>query len=286
MRSLALGRRRRLALEDGNTLVRHIILLLMAAVMILPILWAFSTAIKPQSEIYAYPPRLLTSRVAWENFTKAWKSAPFGRYAFNSVFVTLTIVACQLINASLAAYAFSWLSFKGRDTLFLFFLVAMMIPTQVLIVPTFMIFKTFGWIDTYWSLIVPFAANAFGTFLLRQSFLSVPKDLVDAARIDGCGHLGIIRSVMLPSSKSALISFSLLTFTWRWNDYFWPLIMTNSTKMRTLPVGIVFLRTSEGSIEWNVVMAGAVMVMLPVILLFIFLQRYFVEGVMSSGIKG
>jgi len=265
---------------------RHLILVAMTLVMILPILWAFSTAIKPQKEIYAYPPTIVPSRIAWENFGKAWRSAPFGRYAFNSVFVTLTILACQLVNAAFAAYAFSWLSFRGRDTLFLFFLVAMMIPTQVLIVPTFFIFKVFGWIDTYWALIIPFVSNAFGIFLIRQSFLSVPRDLVDAARIDGCGHLGIIRNIMVPSAKASFISFSLLTFTWRWNDYFWPLIMTNSTKMRTLPVGLVFLRTSEGSIEWNVVMAGAVLVMLPVILLFVFMQKYFVEGVMSSGIKG
>lgn len=258
----------------------------MTLVMILPILWAFSTALKPQKEIYSYPPTIVPSRIAWGNFQKAWESAPFGRYAFNSVFVTVTILVCQLVNAAFSAYAFSWLNFKGRDTLFLFFLVAMMIPTQVLIVPTFFIFKTLGWIDTYWALIVPFVSNAFGIFLIRQSFLSIPRDLVDAGKIDGCGHLGIIRNIMVPSSKASFISFALLTFTWRWNDYFWPLIMTNSTKMRTLPVGIVFLRTSEGSIEWNVVMAGAVLVMLPVILLFIFLQKYFVEGVMSSGIKG
>lgn len=273
--------------ERGARLaLRQAIMIFMALAMILPILWAFSTAIKPQKEIYAYPPTIVPSRIAWENFQKAWHSAPFGRYAFNSVFVTLTILACQLLNAAFAAYAFSWLNFKGRDTLFLFFLVAMMIPTQVLVVPTFLIFKTLGWIDTYWALIVPFVSNAFGIFLIRQSFLSIPRDLVDAARIDGCGHLGIIKNIMVPSSRAAFISFSLLTFTWRWNDYFWPLIMTNSTKMRTLPVGIVFLRTSEGSIEWNVVMAGAVLVMVPVILLFIFLQKYFVEGVMSSGIKG
>jgi len=191
-----------------------------------------------------------------------------------------------LVNAAFASYAFSWLQFKGRDGLFLFFLAAMMIPTQVLIVPSFLIFKTFGWIDTYWALIIPFVSNAFGIFLIRQSFLSIPRDLVDAAKIDGCGHLRIIGNIMVPSSKASFISFALLTFTWRWNDYFWPLIMTNSTKMRTLPVGLVFLRTSEGSIEWNVVMAAAVMVMLPVILLFVTLQRYFVQGVMSSGIKG
>ncbi len=279
-------RSRRRGNQAAASAVRHAFLLAVTLIILLPILWAFSTAIKPQKEIYAYPPTLVPSRVAWDNFSKAWQSAPFARYALNSVFVTAAILVCQLVNAAFAAYAFSWLQFRGKDTLFLFFLFAMMVPTQVLIVPTFLIFKTFGWIDTYWALIVPFVSNAFGIFLVRQSFLSVPRDLLDAAKIDGCGHLGIIRNIMVPSSRAAFISFSLLTFTWRWNDYFWPLIMTNSTRMRTLPVGLVFLRTSEGSIEWNVVMAGAVLVMLPVIILFILLQNYFAEGVMSSGIKG
>lgn len=270
----------------GSVLGREAFLLLVALAMLLPILWAFSTALKPQAEIYAYPPRILPGKLMLENFSKAWESAPFARYALNSVGVTLVILVSQLANAALAAYAFSWLSFRGRDGLFLLFLAAMMIPTQVLIVPSFLIFKTLGWIDTYWALTVPFLANAFGIFLVRQAFLSVPRDLVDAARIDGCGHLRIIANIMIPSSRASFISFALLTFTWRWNDYFWPLIMTNSTRMRTLPVGLVFLRTSEGSIEWNVVMAGAVIVMLPVLLLFLALQRYFVEGVMSSGLKG
>ncbi len=264
----------------------HLVLVGIVAATIMPVLWAFSTAIKPLKEIYLYPPALLPSRVVLENFAKAWTGAPFGRYAVNSVFVTVTIMTGQMINAAFAAYAFSRLVFRGRDVLFILFLATMMVPTQVLAIPSFLIFKAFGWIDTYMALIVPFLANAFGIFLIRQCFLSVPAELVDAAKVDGAGHLRIIFGVLVPLSRPAFLSFALLTFTWRWNDYFWPLVMTNSTLMRTLPVGLVFLRTSEGSIEWNVVMAAAVFVMAPVIILFILLQRYFVEGATSSGIKG
>jgi len=253
---------------------------------VMPVLWAFSTAVKPLREVYIYPPALLPGRLELENFVKAWTGAPFPRYAMNSVLVTAIIIAGQMVNASLSAYAFSRLEFKGRDLIFTLFLGTMMIPTQVLAIPSFLIFKVFDWLNTYMALTVPFLSNAFGIFLVRQSFLSVPKDLVDAAKVDGAGHLRIIWNVLIPVSRPAFLSFALLTFTWRWNDYFWPLIMTNSTDMRTLPVGLVFLRTSEGSIEWNVVMAASMFVMAPIIVLFIFLQKYFVEGVMSSGVKG
>ncbi len=253
---------------------------------VMPVLWAFSTAVKPLREVYIYPPALLPGRLELENFVKAWTGAPFPRYAMNSVLVTAIIIAGQMVNASLSAYAFSRLEFKGRDLIFTLFLGTMMIPTQVLAIPSFLIFKVFDWLNTYMALTVPFLSNAFGIFLVRQSFLSVPKDLVDAAKVDGAGHLRIIWDVLIPVSRPAFLSFALLTFTWRWNDYFWPLIMTNSTDMRTLPVGLVFLRTSEGSIEWNVVMAASMFVMAPIIVLFIFLQKYFVEGVMSSGVKG
>ncbi len=269
---------------DG--LLQHGVLILALAIALVPVIWTFSTAIKPLQEVYAYPPIWIPSRFMWENFVKAWNDAPFGRYAINSIVVTGVIMICQLVFAAFAGYVFSRLHFPGRDLLFLAFLATMMVPTQVLVVPTFLIFKELGWIDTYMGLTVPFLASAFGTFLIRQSFLGVPEDLLDAARIDGAGHLRLIWNVLVPVSIPAFVSFALLTFTWRWNDYFWPLIMTNSTEMRTLPVGLVYLRTAEGSIEWNVVMAAAVFVIMPVLLLFLIMQRYFVQGVMSSGVKG
>jgi sn-glycerol 3-phosphate transport system permease protein len=253
---------------------------------VIPIVWTFSTSLKPLDEVYAFPPNWLPRHPQWVNYAKAWVAAPFARYALNSVLVTLTIIALQTVLASLSAYAFSKLRFPGRDAFFLLFLATMMVPAQVIVVPVFIMLSKASMLNSYNALILPFAASAFGTFLLRQSFLEIPDDLVDAARIDGAGDISIIRNIMIPMSKPSYLSFILLTFTWRWNDYFWPLIMTSSPEMRTLPVGLVFLRTSEGSIEWNVVMAASVFVILPVLLLFLFFQRYFVEGVMSSGLKG
>jgi ABC-type glycerol-3-phosphate transport system permease component len=253
---------------------------------VIPVAWTLSTSLKPLDEIYAYPPNWIPRHAQWSNYVKAWTAAPFARYSINSIVVTVSIIALQTSLASLSAYAFSKFRFPGRDLLFFLFLATMMVPTQVVVVPTFIMLSKAGMLNHYGALILPFAASAFGTFLLRQSFLEVHNDLVDAARIDGAGDLSIIRNVMVPMSKPAYVSFILLTFTWRWNDYFWPLIMTSSPEMRTLPVGLVFLRTSEGSIEWNVVMAASVFVILPIIILFLLFQRYFVEGIMSSGVKG
>lgn len=278
------------ALPRARTLVSlaalELALVAVFVLAVIPIIWTFSTSLKPLDEVYAFPPNWLPRHPQWVNYAKAWVAAPFARYALNSVLVTLTIIALQTVLASLSAYAFSKLRFSGRDAFFLLFLATMMVPAQVIVVPVFIMLSKASMLNSYSALILPFAASAFGTFLLRQSFLEIPDDLVDAARIDGAGDISIIRNIMIPMSKPSYLSFILLTFTWRWNDYFWPLIMTSSPEMRTLPVGLVFLRTSEGSIEWNVVMAASVFVILPVLLLFLFFQRYFVEGVMSSGLKG
>ena len=264
----------------------HAALALAFVLAIIPVAWTFSTSLKPLEEVYAYPPNWVPRHPQWGNYARAWAAAPFARYAINSSAVTVAIIALQTGLASLAAYAFSKLRFRGREALFLLFLATMMVPTQVVVVPVFIMLSKASLLDSYEALVLPFAASAFGTFLLRQSFLEIPDDLVDAARIDGAGDLSVIRNVMMPMSRPAYVSFVLLSFTWRWNDYFWPLIMTSSPEMRTLPVGLVFLRTSEGSIEWNVVMAASVFVILPIILLFLLFQRYFVEGIMSSGLKG
>ncbi len=283
--SSAVGAQRRARKIISGTAL-EVVLAAVFVLSVIPVLWTFSTSLKPLDEIYAYPPNWIPHHAQWSNYAKAWAAAPFARYALNSIAVTVSIIILQTSLASLSAYAFSKLQFKGRDLLFFLFLATMMVPTQVIVVPVFIMLSKAGMLNSYAALILPFAASAFGTFLLRQSFLEIPNDLVDAARIDGAGDMSIIRNVMLPMSKPSYVSFILLTFTWRWNDYFWPLIMTSSPEMRTLPVGLVFLRTSEGSIEWNVVMAASVFVILPIILLFLFFQRYFVEGIMSSGLKG
>jgi len=264
----------------------HAILLGAVVIIGAPVAWTLSTALKPLEEVYAFPPNWIPHDVQLQNFAIAWGRAPFDRFFFNSTLVAFVVLASQLITGSLAAYVFSQLSFPGRDAIFLAFLATMMVPMQVTVVPAFLILKTLGWIDSYQALTVPFFASAFGTFLIRQSFLSIPRDLVEAARIDGASHLRILWAVLIPLARPALVTFALLSFVWRWNDYFWPLIMTNSTTMRTLPVGLVLLRTTEGSIQWNVVMAATVMVIAPIMVLFAIAQRQFVQGIAQSGLKG
>jgi multiple sugar transport system permease protein len=247
---------RRKALRALGAAALHAFLAALFVLSVIPVAWTFSTSLKPLEEVYAYPPNWIPRSLQWSNYAKAWAAAPFARYAINSVAVTASIIVLQAGLASLSAYAFAKLRFPGRDALFLLFLATIMVPTQVVVVPVFIMLSKAGMLDHYGALILPFAASAFGTFLLRQSFLEVPDDLVDAARIDGAGNASIIKNVMIPMSKPTYASFILLSFT------------------------------SEGSIEWNVVMAASVFVILPIILLFLFFQRYFVEGVMSSGLKG
>lgn len=273
-------------LAVGQSVAVHVVMIATVILVVLPMAWMLSTSLKPSEEVYAFPPNWIPRQFRPENFVAAWRSFPVARYALNSTIVVLVVVTSQLITGALAAYVFSQLRFPGRDAIFVAYLATMMVPGQVTVVPVFIVLKTLRWIDTYVGLTAPFLASAFGIFLIRQSFLSIPIDLIDAARIDGAGHLRILQRVLLPLSKAALVTFTLLSFTWRWNDYFWPLIVTNSTLMRTLPVGIVLLRATEGSMEWNVVMAGTVMVIAPVMLVFLFAQRQFVQGIAQTGLKG
>ena len=266
-----------------------IILLIFASILVLlPFLWMLSTSLQPDLQsVYQIPPKWIPEPPTWQNFITAWNSAPFDIYLKNSIIVALSATLLQLINAGLSAYAFSWLNFPGRDIIFLFFLAVLMIPGQVTIVPNYIVMSRLNWINTYWALIIPVSVTAFGTFLIRQAFLSVPKDLIDAAVIDGASHLQILWRILVPLNKPTLLTFALLSFNWRWNNYFWVLIMTNSTDMRTLPVGLVQMRMGpEQGSQWQIIMAGTVLVLTPIMLLFAFFQRYFVEGVTRSGLKG
>lgn len=277
--------RRGRAIEEWSA---FILLTLASAVVALPFLWMISTSLKPDVRaVYVFPPQWIPSPVTWENYLIAWRAAPFERYLVNSVFVATTVTLLQVLNGCLAAYVFARIAFPGRDLIFLLFLAVLMIPGQVTVVPIYIMMSQLGWLNSYWALIVPFAATAFGTFLLRQSFLSVPAELADAAIIDGANHPQILRHVMLPLSKPMLITFGLLSFNWRWNDYFWVLIMTSSDTMRTLPVGIVAMRAGEdGGSKWHILMAATVIVIFPILTLFVIAQRYFVEGIARTGLKG
>ncbi len=285
VRSRRLGHKARQRLLQTGSFV---LLLIMSLIIALPFLWMISTSLKPDVKaVLRLPPQWLPNPVTLSNYVTAWYAGRFSRYTFNSVVVSVTSVVLQVINGCLCAYVFARMRLPFKNVLFLLFLAVMMIPSQVTVVPIYIILARLNWLDTYKALIIPFAATAFGTFLIRQSFMAIPQDLVDAAIMDGATHLQILRHVLIPLSRPAIVTYSLLSFNWRWNSYFWVLIMTNSNEMRTLPVGIVFLREgAEGGSNWHILMAATVLVLLPVLALFVAAQRYFVEGVAHTGLKG
>ncbi len=253
--------------------------------MLLPFLWMISTSLKPANEVMMLPPKWIPSEILWENYREAWNIAPFGRYLLNSIIVTVLSTVGELITTILAAYAFSRIQFYGRDILFSFLLGTMMVPGEVLLIPNFVTLSNLGWIDHYEALIIPWIASIFAIFLLRQYFLSIPKELTYAAKIDGCSDFRFLWSIMVPLAKPALITIALLKAIGSWNAFLWPLIVTNSKDMRTLPVGLTSFSTEAGTI-YELLMAGSTMIILPMIILYLFLQKYIIEGISRSGIKG
>lgn len=270
-----------------NTLIVAILSVL-SIIMALPFVWMFITSFKAYDEVFIYPPQFIPATFFWSNFVDVLKSAPFLTYFRNSVSMTLMITVFQLISSILAAYAFARMNFKGRQTIFLIVLATMMVPIQVTFIPNFLIVKQLGFFNTYWALVVPFCASAFAIFMLRQAFLQVPKELEEAATLDGCTHLQIIRHVMIPLSASPILTFVLLSFIWHYNDFFWPLIATNSEELRTLQVGLSSMISQEGGskgTQWNLVMAASSLIILPLIVVFILVQKHIVQGIATTGLK-
>ncbi len=269
-----------------ESLAVHLVVISLAALFFLPFLWMLGTSVKPDNDIFLFPPKWIPSAWQFGNFAAAWAKAPFSRFYVNSVVVTASIVLIQLTTAALAGYAFARLRFPGKAVLFLAYLSIMMIPSQVTLIPNFITLKRLGMLNTYWALILPFAATGFGTFLIRQHFLSIPQELFDAAVVDGAGHLRMLWEICLPVSKPAFATFGLLAMMWHWNDFFWPLIVTSSIEMRTLPLGLVVFTNSEQGTSWNLLMAAGIFTALPIVALFLVAQRYFVQGIVRVGIKG
>ncbi|WP_026174432.1 carbohydrate ABC transporter permease [Effusibacillus pohliae] len=265
--------------------LHYLILVLTALVIAFPILFALLTSLMTPEDTTAYPPRLIPSSIHLANYVEALRTAPLGRFIFNSLVVSTLIVTGQLITSSLSAYAFSFLRFPGRQVIFYIFLSTMMIPWEVTLIPNYLTMKYLGWLSTYQGLAAPFLASAFGTFLLRQFYLQIPKELYEAATIDGCGHWRFFLKVVLPLSRPVLGTLGVYAFLQSWNMYLWPLLITNKTSMRTVQVGISMLQFEE-ALSWNLVMAGVVMVLLPTILLLIIGQRQLIRGLMAGAVKG
>ena len=269
----------------------HLLLLVGAIAMLMPFAWMVSTSLKAQNEVFAYPPQWIPSQFLWSNYAQAWAAAPFGRYFINSAIVAMAVTFLDLVTSSLAAFAFGRMQFPFRNALFTLYLASMMIPHQMTIIPAFLLLKNFGDIspalglDSYFALIAPFAASAFGVFMLRQSFMQIPNELEDAAVLDGCGRLGFLVRMVLPLSRPALATLALFAFQGNWNSYLWPLIVTNSDTMRTVQIGLRYFVGQEGSSQWGLLMAAAVFVSLPVVVLYLFVQRQFTQGIASTGLK-
>jgi ABC-type glycerol-3-phosphate transport system permease component len=271
--------------QNRRRIFLYVFLVLGSAVALFPIYWMVLTSLKPANEIFIYPPTFFPSRLAFENYVEAWNTAPFGRYFINSIVVTGLTTVSHIAIACLSAYAFVCMRFPGRDVLFMAFLGTMMIPSVVTLVPTFVLIKKLNWINTYRGLIIPHMVSVFGIFLLRQFFLTVPKDYEDAARIDGCGRLGILWRMYIPLAKPAIAALAIFSFYHVWNEFFWPLVITSIDEMRTLPIGLRYFIDTEGGSDWELVMAGGTMVVGPVLLAFFLLQRQFVRGITMTGLK-
>ena len=262
----------------------HLVLLAAGLVMVVPFIWMVSTALKGNSEIYIYPPTWLPEQIHLENFSRAWRFAPFGRFYVNSIFVAVTITLSQVVTSALAGYVFARVRFPGRDVIFYMYVATLIVPTQVTMLPLFLMMNELKWINTYEGLIMPFLANAFVVFFLRQFFSTIPQELEDAAKIDGCSRTRFILQVLLPLSRPALASIGLFTFLGQWNSYIWPLIITNSTRMRTLPIGLRYFVEESGA-QYNYMMAAALITVAPVVLLFFLAQRQFIESIARTGVK-
>jgi multiple sugar transport system permease protein len=263
----------------------YLVVTLLALAVMVPFIWMLVTSLKGQTEVFAYPPTWIPQQPQWQNYLDVWKQAPFGRYFLNSTIVALSVTLGQLVACILAAFAFARMNFKGKNAMFLVFLSTTMISSQVTLVPSYLIMRSLDWIDHYQALIVPFLANAFGVFMIRQSFRTIPRELEEAAKLDGCGRFRFLVQILLPLCKPILASQALFAFMGNWNSYLWPLIVTNRDSMRTLQIGLRYFVSGEGGTQWGVYMAAAVVVSLPVILVYFLVQKTFVESMASTGLK-
>jgi multiple sugar transport system permease protein len=268
---------------------QYAILIVLALIMLVPFVWTVSTSFKQQSGLMTTTPEFIPEPASLDAYRTLSDRMDIPRLIFNSFFVTIVGTVGQVIFAAMAAYAFSRMVWRGRETVFLLYLATLMIPVQVIIIPQFILIRHFGWVNTYQGLIVPSLFNAFGVFLLRQSFLTLPRDLEEAAFIDGASRFTVFWRVVLPLSKPALATLTVFNFMALWNAYLWPLFVARQEDVMTLPVALANLAGSsryQGSVEWNVVMAGAVITILPILIVYLFAQKWFVRGVTFSGIKG
>lgn len=259
--------------------------IMVGLIIIAPLLYALSLSLMSVGEISQYPPKLIPSKITFDNFKEALNQVPLFKFILNSFIVSIAVTVGQVITASLASYAFAFYDFKFKNLLFLMVLSTMMIPAETTIISNFLTVSSWSWNDSLKVLIVPFLTSAMGIFLIRQFYLTIPKELKEASRIDGCSNLGFLFRILLPISKPAIASLSIYTFINTWNQYLWPLLTINNNSNRTVQIGISMLQYAEGS-NYGVVMAGAILILIPSILIFILGQKQLVKGMTAGAVKG
>lgn len=286
-----------------NRVLSYAGLVLLVVAIGAPLFWMATAAFKDNPEIYTFPPIWWPEQLrwtswsdfkdAWVNFREAWNNAPFERWYLNSLIITISGMALELVNATLSAYALAFLRFPRKNIIFALVLAGLMIPAQVTILPNYVLIgyyfdKWFGmnWINTYQGIVIPGASVAYGTFLMRQAFLGLPREVMDAAKVDGCGHLRLLWDIVIPMSRPVLITFALISMVAKWNDFLWPLIVINEEKMKPITVGIAAFFNNEGNTNWGVVMAGTVYVIAPLIAVYVFAQRFIIDGITAGATKG
>jgi multiple sugar transport system permease protein len=275
----------RQAQRASGYIALYAVLIVLSVVMLVPFVYAVLGSLKPEPEVFAVPIRWLPSQPQWQNYVLPFQKT-VGRYFLNSVIVSGAQTLAPLVLCSMAGYSLAKFRYPGRNLAFLFILSTIMLPIQVTLVPTFLIIKDLGWVNSYAGLIVPGLATTFGTFLMRQFFMSVPSEYIDAARIDGAGELRIYWQIMLPMCRPALSALAVFSFTNSWNSFLWPLVVVNQDEMRTIPLGIVFYIGEQRAPEYGQLLAVAVLASLPVLALFLAMQREFIRGAAISGLKG
>jgi ABC-type glycerol-3-phosphate transport system permease component len=279
----ARSRRQRLrSLQHG---IVHVMLICGAILMLIPLAWMVSTSLKPAGDVYLFPPKWIPDPIQFQNYVEAVSTIPFLRYFANTAFITIMVIIGKTLSVTLVAFAFARLQWWGRDVLFLIMLSALMLPPHITLIPQFVLFKQLGWIDTFLPLIVPeFFGGPFLTFLTRQFFLTIPRELDDAARIDGCSSFGVYWRIILPLSKPVIIAVIILVFNNTWNEFLHALIYLQNQVNFTLSLGLRMFQ-GEASTSWHLLMAASLLSMLPVLLLFFIAQRYFIQGIVFTGVK-
>jgi ABC-type glycerol-3-phosphate transport system permease component len=277
---IALGQRRVNLLGVAG----YVLLLACTAVMLVPLFWMLSTSLKQLSDVFTLPVVWWPADPQWDNFVQAWNQYPFARYFLNSAFTGAAITAINVLCSGFAGFALAKFDFFGKQAVFLAILATLMLPIEVLMVPTFLMVKDLGWLNTYQAVIIPSAAGAFGVFLMRQTMFHIPDSLLEAARIDGASELRIYFQILVPLVWPALLTLSLLEFRESWDSFLWPLIVTNQADMRTVSVGLSMFQ-QQNVTTFNQLMAMSAVAMLPMLVLFFFFQRAFIQGIASTGIK-